>query len=157
MFRLAKLILALLIPGVAAAQTITCEGISSCNYLQAGTQPVTVVLRVMSGNQPQDGRLIHLTSDKVQPASPLTTSAAVATSSQAPIGSVFHPTSGPGLGGGATFRLSPEYELTSARETHDFFLRMLYEHEEFEVETDRAGEGTLGFWSDTMRSVIVSR
>lgn len=73
MFRLARFILALLIPGVAAAQTITCEGIPSCSYLQAGTQPVTIVLRVMSGDQPQDGRLIHLTSDKVQPASPLTT------------------------------------------------------------------------------------
>ena len=39
-----------------------------------------------------------------------------------------------------TFRLSPSYGLTTAREAHDWFLCLMREHEEFEVETDRAGE-----------------
>ncbi len=39
-----------------------------------------------------------------------------------------------------TFRLSPSYGIHDAREAHDWFLRMMREHEEFEVETDRAGE-----------------
>ncbi len=38
-----------------------------------------------------------------------------------------------------TFRLSPHYGIYSAREAHDWFLRMMQEHEEFEVETDRRG------------------
>jgi len=39
-----------------------------------------------------------------------------------------------------TFGLSPRYEIRSAREAHDWFLQMRREQEEFEVETDRAGE-----------------
>ncbi len=39
-----------------------------------------------------------------------------------------------------TFRLSPTYGLLTAREAHDWFLEMMHEHEEFVVETDRAGE-----------------
>ena len=38
-----------------------------------------------------------------------------------------------------SFRLSPSYGLTTAHEAHDWFLRMMHEHEEFEVETDVAG------------------
>ncbi len=38
-----------------------------------------------------------------------------------------------------TFRISPTYGIHSAREAHDWFLRMMQEHEEFEVETDEAG------------------
>ena len=44
-----------------------------------------------------------------------------------------------------SFRLSPSYGLLTAREAHDWFLRMMREHEEFEVETDRAGEAPLSF------------
>ena len=32
---------------------------------------------------------------------------------------------------------------------------MMYEHEEFEVETDRVGEPALSFWSETVRGVMV--
>ena len=39
-----------------------------------------------------------------------------------------------------SFRLSPSYGIHGAREAHDWFLRMIRENEEFEVETDRAGE-----------------
>ena len=39
-----------------------------------------------------------------------------------------------------SFGLAPSYGIHDAREAHDWFLRMMCEHEEFEVETDRAGE-----------------
>ena len=32
-----------------------------------------------------------------------------------------------------TFGLSPSYGLTTARDVHEWFLRMMMEHEEFEV------------------------
>ena len=35
------------------------------------------------------------------------------------------------------------------------FLRMMREHEEFEVETDRAGELPMPFLSETVRRVVV--
>ncbi len=38
---------------------------------------------------------------------------------------------------------------------HDWFLEMMREHEEFEVETDRAGEWPVPFWSETVRRVLV--
>ena len=38
-----------------------------------------------------------------------------------------------------TFGLSPSYGIHTAREAHDRFLSLMREHEEFEVETDRAG------------------
>jgi len=37
-----------------------------------------------------------------------------------------------------TFRLSPSYGLTTGHEANEWFIEMMYEHEEFEVETDRA-------------------
>ena len=37
---------------------------------------------------------------------------------------------------------------------HDWFLLMMREHEEFEVETDRAGEAPMPFWSETVRRVV---
>ena len=40
-----------------------------------------------------------------------------------------------------TFRLSPSYGLHTALEVHDWFLCMMREHEEFEVETDRVKNG----------------
>ena len=54
-----------------------------------------------------------------------------------------------------TFGLSPEYGIHGAREAHDWFLRMMQEHEEFEVETDEAGERAMAFWSETVREVLV--
>ena len=36
-----------------------------------------------------------------------------------------------------SFRLSPSYGLLTARDAHDWFLKMMAEHEEFGVETDR--------------------
>ena len=54
-----------------------------------------------------------------------------------------------------TFRLSPSYGLITGHEAHEWFLEMMYEHEWFEVETDRAGEPPLSFWSRTVRGVMV--
>jgi hypothetical protein len=54
-----------------------------------------------------------------------------------------------------TFGLSPRYGIHTAREVHDWFLEMMGEHEEFEVETDRVGELPMPFWSETVRSVVV--
>ena len=54
-----------------------------------------------------------------------------------------------------SFRLSPSYGLLTAREAHDWFLHMMHDHEEFEVETDRAGELPIPFWSETVRRVVV--
>ncbi len=54
-----------------------------------------------------------------------------------------------------SFRLSPSYGLLTAREAHEWFIEMMREHEEFEVETDRAGEAPLSFWSETVRQVMV--
>ncbi len=54
-----------------------------------------------------------------------------------------------------TFGLSERYGLLTAREAHDWFLDMMREHEEFEVETDRVGESPLPFWSETVRQVVV--
>ena len=54
-----------------------------------------------------------------------------------------------------SFRLSPHYGIRSAREAHDWFLHMMREHEEFEVETDQPGEWPVPFWSETVRQVVV--
>ncbi len=54
-----------------------------------------------------------------------------------------------------TFSLSPSYGLTTGHEVHEWFIDMMREHEEFEVETDRAGEPPLSFWSETVRQVVV--
>ena len=35
-----------------------------------------------------------------------------------------------------SFRLSPRYGVRTAREAHDWFLHMMQQHEEFEVETE---------------------
>ncbi len=53
------------------------------------------------------------------------------------------------------FRLSPRYGIHTAREAHEWFLRMMRSHDEFEVETDRAGEVPMPFWSETVRRVVV--
>ena len=44
-----------------------------------------------------------------------------------------------------SFRLSPRYGLHTARDAHDWFLSMMRDHEQFEVETDRAGEWPMPF------------
>ncbi len=54
-----------------------------------------------------------------------------------------------------TFRLSPSYGLHTAHEANEWFLEMIREHEEFVVETDRAGEWPVPFWSETVRRVVV--
>ncbi len=54
-----------------------------------------------------------------------------------------------------TFRLSPRYGIHTAHWANEWFLEMMHEHEEFEVETDRAGEAPLSFWSETVRGVMV--
>ena len=54
-----------------------------------------------------------------------------------------------------TFRLSPRYGIHTAREAHDWFLKMMAENEEFEVETDWAGELPMPFCSETVRQVVV--
>ena len=52
-----------------------------------------------------------------------------------------------------SFRISPLYGIRTAREAHDWFLAMMQQHEEFEVETDEAGELPVPFCSDTVRDV----
>ena len=54
-----------------------------------------------------------------------------------------------------TFHVSPRYGLHTAREAHDWFLRMVREFEEFEVETDELGELPIPFWSETVLGVMV--
>ncbi len=54
-----------------------------------------------------------------------------------------------------TFGLLPSYGILTALEAHDWFLSLMREHEEFEVETDVAGEWPMSFWSETVRRVVV--
>ncbi len=54
------------------------------------------------------------------------------------------------------FRLSPSYGIHTAREAHEWFLSLMREHEEFEVETDRAGEWGVPFCSGTIRQVVAT-
>ena len=54
-----------------------------------------------------------------------------------------------------TFRLSPSYGLTTGHEANEWFIDMLRDHEEFVVETDRAGEWPVPFCSETVRRVVV--
>ena len=54
-----------------------------------------------------------------------------------------------------TFGLSPSYGLITAHETHEWFLDMMREHEEFEVMTDKPGEWPVPFCSGTVRWVVV--
>ena len=54
-----------------------------------------------------------------------------------------------------TFGLSPSYGILEAREAHEWSLEMMREHEQFEVETDKAGELPMPFWSETVKRVRV--
>ena len=55
-----------------------------------------------------------------------------------------------------TFRLSPRYGIHDACEAHEWFLEMMRQHDEFEVETDEAGEWPVPFSSDTVRRVVAT-
>ena len=54
-----------------------------------------------------------------------------------------------------SFCLSPHSGIHSAREAHDWFLSMMQEHEEFEVDTDQPGKWPMPFCSETVRWVMV--
>ncbi len=54
-----------------------------------------------------------------------------------------------------SFTLSPSYGLHTAHEAHEWFLDMMHEHEEFEVETNVPGEWPVPFCSETVRGVMV--
>ena len=54
-----------------------------------------------------------------------------------------------------SFGLSPSYGLLTAREAHEWLIEMMRENDEFEVETDKAGEPPMPFWSETVRQVVV--
>ena len=54
-----------------------------------------------------------------------------------------------------TFRLSPSYGLATGHEANEWFIEMMYQHEEFEVETDKPGEWPVPFSSETVRGVMV--
>ncbi len=54
-----------------------------------------------------------------------------------------------------SFRLSPRYGIYTALEAHEWFLAMLRNCEEFEVETDVAGEWPVPVCSETVRQVVV--
>ena len=59
---------------------------------------------------------------------------------------------GPSRGGTATpYEICPEMLF----DAHAWFLEMMRDHEEFEVETDRAGEWPMPFWDETIRRVVV--
>ena len=47
------------------------------------------------------------------------------------------------------------YGIRTAREAHDWFLAMMREHEEFEVETDEPGEWAVPFCSETVSDVLM--
>ena len=66
-----------------------------------------------------------------------------------------HPKRQPPCSDDSSFHLSPRYGLLTARDAHEWFMRMMQEHELFEVETDVAGEWPLSFWSETVRGVMV--
>ena len=54
-----------------------------------------------------------------------------------------------------TFRLAPSYGIQDALQAHEWFLRMMQRHEQFEVETDRAEEWPMPFCTETVRLVVV--
>ncbi len=51
--------------------------------------------------------------------------------------------------------LSPSYGIGSAREAHEWLLKMMAANEEFEVMTDVVGEWPMPFVSETVRRVVV--
>ncbi len=55
-----------------------------------------------------------------------------------------------------TFGLAPSHGILEAREAHDWFLSLMREHEEFEVETNKAVVRLVPFWSETVRTVLAT-
>jgi hypothetical protein len=55
-----------------------------------------------------------------------------------------------------TFGLAASYGTHPAREAHDWFLRMVREFDEFEVETDKAGDWPVPFCSEIVRQVMTT-
>ncbi len=55
-----------------------------------------------------------------------------------------------------SFRLSPSYGIHTACEAHDWFLGMMQTHEEYVIETDKAGEAPMPFSSETVRAVVAT-
>ncbi len=45
---------------------------------------------------------------------------------------------------------------TTGHEFHEWFIEMMHKYEEFEVETDKAGELPVPFSSDTVRRVVAT-
>ncbi len=45
--------------------------------------------------------------------------------------------------------------LGRGHEANEWFIDMLRDHKEFEIETDEPGEPRLSFWSETVRGVMV--
>jgi len=54
-----------------------------------------------------------------------------------------------------TFRLSPSYGLTTGHEANEWFIDMMYDYEEFEVETNEAREWPMPFSSETVQRAVV--
>ena len=54
-----------------------------------------------------------------------------------------------------SLRLSRRYGILDASDAHDWFLSMMGEHEEFEVETDEPGELPIPFCVNTVKWVRV--
>ena len=61
----------------------------------------------------------------------------------------------PNTGMAPTEVMSSSYGIHTARDAHEWFLGMMAENEEFEVETDVAGEWPVPFSSETVRRVVV--
>ena len=53
------------------------------------------------------------------------------------------------------FGPSPSYGIHTAHEAREWFLSLVQSSEEFEVETNVAGEPPLSFWSEILRRVAV--
>ena len=51
--------------------------------------------------------------------------------------------------------ISARCGIHTSREAHERLMRMMIEHEEFEVETDEVGELAMPFWSETVRRMAV--
>ena len=61
----------------------------------------------------------------------------------------------PGGPGSLQSRCVRVFRVLGEFEAHQWFLSLMQQHEEFEVQTDRPGEPPLSFWSETVRGVMV--
>ena len=51
-----------------------------------------------------------------------------------------------------TFRLSPSYGRHTGHEANEWFIEMMYQHEEFDVETDKPGEPPMPCFNESPAS-----